>query len=66
MRRYALLVFGLSLVAIGQGGCNSTSPPTDLGTTVFETPKVDGADEPYPLPRLGPPVEESDDPLAFP
>lgn len=48
-------------------GCESASPPSDLGSVVFEVPRVQGADEPYPMPQLGPPLERRiDDPFALP
>ena len=32
-------------------GCGPQLDPEDLGTVIFEVPKVPGADEPYPLPE---------------
>ena len=50
------------------GGCESAPPPpSDLGGVVFEVPRVEGADQLYPMPQLGPPLERRiDDPFALP
>jgi hypothetical protein len=41
-------------------GCGSEVSRSDLGVVVFETPKVAGADEPYAMPKLGPPLEKDE------
>jgi hypothetical protein len=41
------------------GGCGAELSRSDLGTVVFELPKVAGASEPYPMPELGPPLEDN-------
>jgi hypothetical protein len=48
---------GLPLLLMSLVGCEATVSERDLGTVVFEIPKVAGADEPYPMPQLGPPAE---------
>jgi hypothetical protein len=40
------------------GGCGPALSKSDLGTVVFDLPKVAGADEPYRMPQLGPPVKD--------
>jgi hypothetical protein len=52
IRHLFLLVslLGLSAFLIG---CGPQLSESDLGTVVFEVPKVAGSEEPYPLPQLG-------------
>lgn len=59
---------GLLLLLVSLGGCGPSLSEQDLGTVVYELPKVAGADEPYPMPQLGPPLEhhEGDDHRAGP
>ncbi len=47
-------------------GCDSGVPTEDLGTMVFEVPEVPGADEPYEMPELGPPLEPEPEPFGSP
>ena len=54
--RLSVLVF---LVVLG--GCGPELSKQDLGTVVFEVPKVAGADKPYEMPQLGPPIERHDE-----
>jgi hypothetical protein len=49
----ALLLTGLSLA-----GCGAELSKADLGTVVFEMPKVSGTEGPYEMPQLGPPATE--------
>jgi len=49
---------GLALVLISMFGCGPELSKQDLGTVVFEVPKVAGSDEPYPMPQLGPSLEQ--------
>jgi hypothetical protein len=42
------------------GGCGPALSKSDLGTVVFEVPKVAGAEEPYQMPQLGPPPKDED------
>jgi hypothetical protein len=53
-------LFGCVLQSIGiavllaiLGGCGPELSKSDLGTVVFEVPKVAGADKPYEMPKLG-------------
>jgi hypothetical protein len=48
-----LLLFLLAVV-----GCGPHLSQSELGKVVFEVPKVAGADEPYPMPQLGPPKDD--------
>lgn len=47
----APILVGL-LAAIGISGCGPAVPEEELGTLVFEVPKVPGAEEPYELPEI--------------
>jgi len=47
-------------------GCDSGVSKEELGTAVFEVPQVPGAEEPYDMPKLGPPPEQSDGPFGIP
>jgi len=46
------------------GGCGPALSQGDLGTVVFEVPKVAGAEEPYAMPQLGPPLKDEDGPFG--
>jgi hypothetical protein len=52
---------GFFLLLAALSGCGSQISKSDLGIVVFEVPKVAGAEEPYQMPELGPPLEPSDD-----
>jgi hypothetical protein len=52
---------GLAIFAVILGGCGPELSKSDLGTVVFEVPKVAGADKPYPLPKLGPADEKQEE-----
>jgi hypothetical protein len=52
---------GLALLAVILGGCGPELSKSDLGTVVFEVPKVAGADKPYAMPKLGPPDEKNEE-----
>ena len=56
----------LLLVLLSLGGCGPELSKVDLGTVVFEVPKVAGSDEPYQMPQLGPPVEHKEEPNGRP
>ena len=47
--------FCSSSAADSLAGCGPELSKNDLGTVVFEVPKVAGADQPYQMPQLGPP-----------
>ena len=53
--------FGLLAVLLVLAGCGPELSKTDLGTVVYELPKVAGSDEPYQMPQLGPPREDKDE-----
>jgi len=52
---------GLAILLLFLSGCGPALSKQDLGTVVFEVPKVAGADEPYRMPQPGPPLERKDD-----
>jgi hypothetical protein len=56
--------FRLSLVVLllALGGCGPQLSKSDLGTVVFEVPKVAGSDEPYFMPQLAPHAGRYDSP----
>lgn len=48
------------LIAAALPGCGPAVSRDELGTVVFDVPKVEGAEEPYQLPpEAGPPVNDS-------
>lgn len=51
--------FSSLLLLVSLAGCGPALSKSDLGTVVFEVPKVAGSEEPYPMPQLGPPSESS-------
>jgi hypothetical protein len=51
----------LLLLAVSMGGCGTELSRAELGTVLFEVPKVAGADEPYQMPQLGPPLPEEEE-----
>ena len=58
LRLQAVLVgmlFTGSLVAVG---CDPPLDPKEYGEILDELPKVEGADKPYPLPKLVDPAEK--------
>ena len=52
--RLAVLVLVVSL-----GGCGPKLSRADLGTVIFESPKVAGSDQPYQMPQLAPHGEQN-------
>jgi hypothetical protein len=58
MRWLSGLLFCL-LIAFGIAGCGPAISEKDMGTIIYEVPKVEGADKPYEMPELGP-VREQD------
>jgi hypothetical protein len=64
--RPVLQLFGLAIFVIVLGGCGAELSRSDLGTVVFEVPRVAGADKPYPMPKLGPPNEKGGELLRRP
>jgi hypothetical protein len=70
-RRAAILRFsGLLVFLVILGGCGPELSKSDLGTVVFEVPKIAGADKPYHMPQLDHPTDQkqnqdnSDDPSS--
>lgn len=53
--------FSLLLLLVSLAGCGPALSKSDLGTVGFEVPKVAGAEKPYPMPQLGPPLEPIED-----
>jgi hypothetical protein len=51
----------LAMLLLFLSGCGPELSKGDLGTVVYELPKVAGADKPYPMPRLGPPQDKDRD-----
>lgn len=46
------------VIALATPGCGPAISEKDLGTVVYEIPKVKAADQPYEMPELGPLNEE--------
>lgn len=61
MRWLSGLLFCL-LIAFGIAGCGPVISEKDMGTIIYEVPKVEGADKPYEMPALGPQSEEDKKP----
>lgn len=51
MRAFLLLAAMVTLAIPVATGCGPAVPASELGQTVFEVPRVAGAEEPYPLPE---------------
>ena len=51
---------GFSVLLLLLSGCGPELSKTDLGTVVYELPKVAGSEQPYQMPQLGPPREEDE------
>ncbi|NLF10024.1 MAG: hypothetical protein GX594_18900 [Pirellulaceae bacterium] len=51
---------GLLIVFSCLFGCGPKLSERDLGTVVEEVPQIEGAEEPYPMPRLGPDQAENE------
>ncbi|MGD9720221.1 MAG: hypothetical protein AB7O59_07685 [Pirellulales bacterium] len=43
---------GLLLVLVSLNGCAPQLDPATYGKVIYEVPKVQGAEKPYPLPEL--------------
>lgn len=56
---------GLLLLGIC-GGCGPELSKNDLGTVVFEVPRVADPSKPYPMPQLGPPLKHNEEEDAHP
>ena len=46
------------LVGISTAGCGKSLDPQEYGKVIYEVPKVEGADTPYPLPQLDAPEQD--------
>ena len=53
MRNLLCLLILILLVLVG--GCGPELSKQELGTVVFEIPKISGSEGPYPMPQLQPP-----------
>jgi hypothetical protein len=53
MRFCLVAAVGLAACSLW-AGCESEVSKADLGRVVSKLPKVPGADQPYPMPELGP------------
>lgn len=60
MRVWFSLLMGCAITLFVVGGCGPRVLPEDLGQVVFEVPDVPGADKPYDMPELGPPLPRSE------
>ena len=61
---FMVRLWGLVSLLLFLSGCGPALSKQDLGTVVFEVPKVAGADEPYQMSQLGPPLEPKDGPFG--
>ncbi|MGD0518336.1 MAG: hypothetical protein ABSA26_12445 [Thermoguttaceae bacterium] len=58
-------LFGLSLgllISLALTGCGPAVSSKDMGTIIYEIPRVQGADKPYALPKIIPPHKEDANP----
>jgi hypothetical protein len=53
--------FGFLAFLVLLAGCGPELSKNDLGTVIYDVPKVAGSDQPYPMPQLGPPHEDGDE-----
>jgi hypothetical protein len=58
-KRQMRLVLVATLLAVA--GCGPAVNTDDLGKVVYEVPKFDPDEQAHPLPKLGPPPEDSDE-----
>ncbi len=58
MVRWLTILLGVLAVAVALPGCGPAVPNSELGEKVYEVPKVPGADEPYPIPEVVPPLSK--------
>ncbi|MGD0655548.1 MAG: hypothetical protein ABSA16_14495 [Thermoguttaceae bacterium] len=61
MRWLLGLLFGL-LIALTVIGCGPAVSSKDMGTIIYEIPRVQGADKPYELPQIITPHKEDANP----
>lgn len=55
---FSLLAIFLFLTTL-TAGCGPSGPTEEMGTVVQEVPAVEGAEQPYVIPELGPTTEEA-------
>jgi len=56
MARWLAVLLGFLAVPLAAPGCGPAVAKSDLGDIVYEVPKVRGADQPYPIPEVVPPL----------
>jgi hypothetical protein len=59
LMRKSVAILLVLLVASAISGCRPSVSDKDLGTVVYEIPRVKGADQPYELPKVLTPSPES-------
>jgi len=65
MRAFPITLLAAVVFLPMLSGCDRGVSKEELRSPVFEVPKVSGAEDPYPLPKLGPPPPDSD-PFGMP
>ena len=60
VRNWSIGLLSCLMALLLLGGCGPELSKSDLGTVVFEVPKVAGVEEPYQMPQLGPPPKEDE------
>ncbi len=64
-RRLPAVVSGLLLACcVVPAGCQPKLDPQEYGEVLDKLPKIEGADEPYPLPKLEDPSEKPQKPRS--
>jgi len=58
MGRWLAILFSFLAFPIVAPGCGPAVAKSDLGNIVYEVPNVPGADEPYPMPEVVPPLAQ--------
>jgi hypothetical protein len=57
MGRWLIILFGVLAIPMALPGCGPAVAKSELGDIVYEVPKVPGADEPFPIPNVVPPLK---------
>jgi hypothetical protein len=62
IRLFSAVIPGGLLLALSVclSGCSKDYPPEEYGTVDHEVPSVAGAEKPFEMPKLGPPLSEED------
>jgi hypothetical protein len=55
------LYLAIFLTGISAAGCGAQVSKADLGTVIFELPKIPGVEEPYQMPQLDQPDKGGDE-----